>query len=359
MAILAILSVLGALGASAILDRGDSPRARPQAAGPATSHLPQTRFQCGMVIETGWGAHSDPRGPATLRDLKALGVDAIQIVPFAFQPDIESPQLRFTDHTATQTVFIREAHSLGLLVLLKPHIWSHQFWGPGARWRGDLRMHSEADWQSWFASYREFILHYARLAEATGVEVMCIGLEYVQATRERPEDWRALIAATRAVYRGQLTYAANLHDELAAIDFWDELDLIGVNVYPSLSAVPDATVEALVDGFAPTVDALARVAERHRRPMIVTEIGFPATRDAAIRPWEWPDGADVVDLGAQSRAYEATFRALWSQPWLSGIYWWKWPIDGRGGGPGNREYTPRQKPAAAVLARYYRNGRPG
>lgn len=357
---LALLALLGALAGSAMIDRSDSPRP-PRHAPPDTAAMTrqclETPFQCGMVIETSWGAHGDPRGPATLRELKALGVDAIQVVPFAFQPDIESPEIRFRDHTATQTAFIREAHSLGLRVLLKPHIWSHQF--RGARWRGNLRMHSEADWKKWFASYTDFILHYARIAEATGVEVMCIGLEYVVATRERPEDWRALIAATRAVYHGPLTYAANLHDELAALSFWDDLDLVGVNVYPSLSAGPDACVDDLVRGFAPTVSALARVAERHSRPVIVTEIGFPATRDATIRPWEWPDDADVIDPGAQSRAYEATFRALWDQPWLRGIYWWKWPIDGRGGGPGDREYTPRHKPAAAVLARYYRNGRRG
>jgi hypothetical protein len=355
-----VVLTLAALGVSAILTPRDSSRARAlTAVGWSKAAALDTRFECGMVIETGWGEHSDPRGPATLRELKALGVDAVQVVPFAFQPDVERPELRFRDHTVTQTAFIREAHSLGLVVQLKPHIWSNQFWGPQGRWRGDLRMHSESDWLRWFAHYREFILHYARIAEATQVEALCIGLEYVQATRERPEDWRALIAATRAVYHGPLTYAANLHGEAEEISFWDELDYIGVNVYPSLTSVPGAPVETLVQGYAPTVATLARLAERHRRPVIVTEIGFPATPDAAIRPWEWPGRDDEVDLAAQSRAYEATFQAFWGKPWLKGIYWWKWPIHGLGGGPGDPEYTPRNKPAERVMARYFRDGGAG
>ncbi len=321
--------------------------------------FPGGRFHRGMVIETDFGEHDHSEAPATLRDLAARGVSAVQVVPFAYQPDIEQPALRFRDFTRRQVGFIREAHALGLAVFVKPHIWSRQFWGPGARWHGDLHMHSEADWQDWFANYRRYILHYARLAEANGVEGFCIGLEYVQATRERPGDWRALIADVRAVYSGPITYGANLHDEVEEITFWNELDYIGVNAYPSLASAAGADVDALVRGYAPTVACLERLAARYRRPVLVTEIGFPSVRGAAIKPWQWPEHGDTVDLEEQARAYEATFRALWREPWLAGLYFWKWPIDGRGGGPGDPEYTPLGKPAAEVLAHFYRNPRSG
>jgi len=322
--------------------------------GQAALPLPGGRFHRGMVIETHVGEHDHPAGPRTLRTLAALGVDAVQVVPFAYQPDIEKPELRFRDLTDRQVVFIHEAHAQGMAVLLKPHIWSRQFWGPQARWHGDLRMQSEADWQRWFTAYRRYILHYARIAENTGCEGFSIGLEYVQATRERPADWQALAAAVRAVYHGPITYGANLHGEAEEITFWEDLDWIGVNVYPRLAAAPGADVDALVRGYAPTVELLARLAARHRRPVLITEIGFPSVRGAAIEPWAWPDGGDIVDLAEQERAYESTFRALSDQPWLAGLYFWKWPIDGTGGGPDDPEYTPLGKPAAQVLARHYR-----
>ncbi len=333
--------------------RGDAASAARPAAAPAVRPAPGAGFQRGMVLETHSGEHDHPEAPRTLRELAALGVNAVQVVPFAYQPDIEEPELRFRDFTTRQIGFIEEAHELGMAVFVKPHIWSRQFWGPEARWHGDLHMHSDADWQLWFANYRRYILHYAGMAEEHGCEGFCIGLEYVRATRERPEDWRALIAAVRAVYHGPITYAANLHDEAQEITFWDELDWIGINAYPSLGGDPGLDVETLVRGFEPTIALLAHLAERYRRPVLITEIGFPAVRGAAIRPWEWPGRDDPVDLEEQSRAYEATFRALWPQPWLAGLYFWKWPLDGRGGGPGDPEYTPRGKPAARVLASYY------
>jgi hypothetical protein len=307
-----------------------------------------------MVIETHVGEHDHPDGPRTLRALAALGVDAVQIVPFAYQPDVEAPELRFRDMTGRQVAFIHEAHALGMAVLMKPHIWSRQFWGPNARWHGDIHMHSDADWQRWFAAYRRYILHYARIAAATRCEGFAVGLEYVRATRERPADWRALIADVRAVYSGPITYGANFHGEAEEITFWEDLDWIGVNVYPSLAAGPGADVDALVRGYAPTVARLEQLAARYRRPILITEIGFPSVRGAAIEPWVWPDGGDQVDLAEQERAYEATLRTLMGRPWLAGLYFWKWPIDGGGGGPEDPEYTPLGKPAAGVLARYYR-----
>ncbi len=358
-----LVVVFVAVLAAVVRERSASPRlpaprnGNAVASGRAAPSLPGGRFHHGMVLETHVGEHDHPAGPRTLRTLAALGVDAVEVVPFAYQPDIEQPELRFRDLTDRQVVFIHEAHAQGMAVLLKPHIWSRQFWGPEARWHGDLRMQSEADWQRWFAAYRRYILHYARIAENTGCEGFSIGLEYVQATRERPADWRALATAVRAVYHGPITYGANLHDEAEEITFWDELDWIGVNVYPQLAAAPGADVDALVRGYAPTVDLLARLAARYRRPVLITEIGFPSVHGAAIKPWEWPDDGDQIDLAEQERAYEATFRALYDQPWLAGLYFWKWPIDGEGGGPDDPEYTPLGKPAAEVLARYYRQSK--
>ena len=31
--------------------------------------------------------------------------------------------------------------------MMKPHVWSPQFWGENARWRGDLRMTTPRDWE--------------------------------------------------------------------------------------------------------------------------------------------------------------------------------------------------------------------
>ena len=42
--------------------------------------------------------------------------------------------------------------------------------------------------------------------------------------------WIELIQKVRAVYQGQLTYAAN-YDNYQEVDFWEHLDFIGINAY--------------------------------------------------------------------------------------------------------------------------------
>ena len=36
---------------------------------------------------------------------------------------------------------------------------------------------------------------------------------------------------------------------------------------------------------------------------------------------------------------------------MAGVYWWKWSSSDLGGGPGDAGYTPRGKPAEAVMRR--------
>ena len=42
--------------------------------------------------------------------------------------------------------------------------------------------------------------------------------------------WRDIIKETREIFEGQLTYAANF-DNYMFVDFWDDLDFMGINAY--------------------------------------------------------------------------------------------------------------------------------
>jgi hypothetical protein len=57
---------------------------------------------------------------------------------------------------------IRDAHALGLAVLVKPHVWVPESWA------GAVAMNSEEDWQEWFANYRRELDRIARIAEEEG-----------------------------------------------------------------------------------------------------------------------------------------------------------------------------------------------
>ena len=60
-----------------------------------------------------------------------------------------------------------------------------------------------------------------------------------------------------------------------------------------------------------------------------------------------------VSLEEQAAAYEAIFRAFSGRPWFRGMFWWKWPSSGRGGGPHDASYAPLRKPAEEVLRTWF------
>lgn len=219
-------------------------------------------------------------------------------------------------------------------------------------------MQTEADWQAWFLSYRTFILHYARLAEKNGMDGLCVGMELHRTAVEREADWRELIEAVRAVYRGKLVYAANWGEEFKSIPFWDALDYIGIQAYFPLTEKSHPSVTDLMAGWIPHVEAMERVQKRFGKPVIFTEIGYRSSVNTAIRPWEWRSSStgatDRDDLETQVRCYEAFFRTFWEKDWLAGMYLWKWfPNSRDAGGVFDKNFTPQNKPAEGVMRTWY------
>ena len=84
--------------------------------------------------------------------------------------------------------------------------------------------------------------------------------------------------------------------------------------------------------------------------MIFTELGYRSVRHAAARPWDEVTKGEL-DLEMQRRCYEAFARVWNGERALAGVVFWNW-VDGLGGST-DRGYTPRGKPAASVMARWF------
>jgi hypothetical protein len=288
--------------------------------------------------------YGSPASAEALRDLKALGVNWISIMPFGFHRG--TPEIRFGGDRVWETdeslvAVTKQAHALGIKVLLKPHIWG----------RGDLDMShwTDAQWASWFEHYTKFIEHYATIARDAKMDALSIGNEQKIASSHEAE-WRAIIKRVRAIYRGPLTYGANF-DEVFDVRFWDALDFIGVSAYFPLVDEPKPSKEALVRAWQPTIVRLAALSKRTKRAIVFTEIGYRSVEGAAWRQWEIPRDAPP-NADAQRIAYEAFFEAVWPQRWLAGAYPWKWfsyPQHVRSA----NDYEIEDKPAEDVVRRYY------
>ena len=264
--------------------------------------------------------------------LRSIGANAIAITPFGFQRGARSDELvgfgpNDTPGTRDRSMKLEDmaaevdsAHKRGLRVMLKPHIWSHDFW-EGKEWHGSVDQNSATEHASWWASYRKMILYYGEFAERSGVDYFCIGTELLQMTTKYPDEWRALIADVRSIYKGKLTYAAHWDREWKEIPFWDALDFIGIGAYFPLKVPDTASVDQLVGAWGPyrrTIDSIARKFSRH---VVFLEIGYRPVEGTWREPWLYSGG--TFSSRAQGKAFEALFRAFKDDPWFKGVYVWK------------------------------------
>jgi len=297
----------------------------------------------------------------SLDSLAKLNVNAVAIVPYTFMRDpnkptkLPIPTRKGMETDAAVLHAVKEAKKRGWSVLMKPQIWI----GNG-HWPGDVAFDNEADWDTWFENYEEWIIHYARLCEANGVDALCLGTELVHTTLTHPNKWRHIIAETRKVYHGTLTYAANWGEEFEGFSFWEDLDVVGLNSYYPLSPKPNPTDAELLAGAKEWMMKANNISAKAGKPLWLTEVGFRSAKGAWLNPHESP-GDRMVSDSCQARCYHAMVRASQEAPMLEGIFVWKWPSYlGRGqrksdhhdGTPG-RGYVPGGKEAGEVLKRFY------
>ncbi|MEM1213630.1 MAG: hypothetical protein AAGI68_15180 [Planctomycetota bacterium] len=277
----------------------------------------------GITISTRrWGPgewdRRDLMGP-TLDRANGVGANWITIHPYArlgrngrlwHDPAMQDASVRVT---------MEEARERSVKVMIKPHI---AYWGTPFTWRGEITYgDDEAAWQRFFAGYQGWIVHQAALAQRYGAEAFCIGLEYV-GTMHREAEWRAVIAAVRAVYDGPITYGANF-DEYTRVPFWDAVDVIGVLGYFPLSQQPNPSDAELDRGWRETMKTMRAFSVRHGKPIVFVEIGYPRSSFAASKPWRHDDhGPDLEEY--RLRVLRSALRAVENEPTVLGAFVWKW-----------------------------------
>ncbi len=321
---------------------------------------PADGFQRGVCLahavslEEGYLSGACGRELATLR---RMGASWISLSPFGYLPDTNTPVIYpsaeggvdgETDEAVCEAA--ARARGLGLRVWLSPHLWTRG-------WVGELDF-GAAGWPRFFEQYRNFILHYALLAERERMDGLMVGHELPSASLPFPDRWRALIGEVRRIYDGTLTYAANWDREVAGIRFWDALDLVGVSFYVPLSARETRDLRQLRGGAAKALAGLRAIAARTGRPVLLAEVGYAPTPGAPVQPWQ--EHAGPPDMETQRACYQAVVQALDPEVWVAGALWWKWFTTDAIGGPGDASFTPRGKPAQGVLEQALRQwqGRP-
>jgi hypothetical protein len=318
LAIIALLICAGFAGAWCAASTASTASTAATAAAPD----PHQRVR-GMTISChgsgqSWGSDEMV---ASMAELRAMGVNWIAIHPYGGIDNdgtIGDPhQSRmYADPTWLRRP-IEEAHRLGMKIMIKPHI---AYWGSHFSWRGEIAFKSAEEWDHFFETYTAWIL---RVAEIThDADAFVVGTE-LDKTVHREREWRDIIAKIREHTDAPLTYAANW-DSYERVPFWDALDVIGVQAYfPLVDHDGLPTDEELDRGWSRVMDQLHAFSTRFGKKILLAELGYNDSADAAVRPWEYRRGGENAEL-IQQRCLRASLRAVEHDDTVVGAFLWKW-----------------------------------
>jgi hypothetical protein len=229
---------------------------------------------------------------------------------------------------------------------MKPQIWVR------GSWPGGINFGSQEEWDQFHAHYYQWILHYALLSEIYGLDGLCLGTEFVQATLQHPDQWRRIATRMRGLYRGVLTYAANWGREFEEFSLWPEFDVAGLNAYYPLGSTLTISDDSLRTAARQMLTGAAAIAARYDKPLWLTEIGYRSVEGPWRNPHAEPQGRPAVPRH-QARAYQALLEAQAATGASTGIFWWKWPSYLGYSAPDDTGFAVRSKPGEAVLRKYW------
>ncbi len=309
-----------------------------------------------------WGFFSGPGEMMTeaaehsMKRLAENGLDWICIPVNAWQETFYSTRV-FSLYGRTQTDAeirhaISMAKSLGLKVCLKPmvncldHAW---------RARIDFPAEEYCEyWERWFASYRNFMCYYARMAEETGCEMLCTGCEMAGMDKQTAYC-RDMIAAVRDCYHGILMHNINHGDELA-FPWLDSVDVIGISGYYPVTTPGDRSPEQMRKSWQGVRERLAACHEKYQKPVMFAEIGVRNEQGCTAYPWDFKNRPELpTDEQEQADFYETAMEATWELPWFAGYFWWDWKavLPPESEAKNNRDFTVYGKLAEQTLRRWY------
>ncbi len=308
------------------------------------------QMYCGISLQLHSGYEGHPF-ETFIDEIAAAGANAVYLVIPGSQENGASTQIfvdgRKVPSDARLEKVIAHARAAKLKVVLMPIV---LLANPRVgEWRGKI---APTDWDDWWESYTDYLIHYARLAERTGVDLFMVGSELLSTERET-ERWLKLIRAVRSQYKGLLSYSTNW-DHYQVPKFWSELDLIGMTTYYDLTKGKKPTLSRLLESWEPIRKDILAWQGKVGLPIIFTEVGWPNQVTCAQYPWDYTRSRDKPDPTAQANCFEAFFRTWINEPAVAGIFIWEWrnypeqPV-----GPEDTSYVPCGKPALDVITHYF------
>ncbi|WP_245539756.1 glycoside hydrolase family 113 [Psychroflexus tropicus] len=289
------------------------------------------------------------------KELKQTGSNFIAVMPYAFMPKADTPQLFFDNEQQWngETLGgiesdIQTLKTQGLKIMVKPHIWV----GSGT-FTGKIAMSSEAHWKAFESQYKQYILAFAQLAEENDVELFCLGTELNSFAIQRKDFWCDFITEVSTVYSGKLTYAENW-DSYDNVGFWDSLDFIGIDAYFPISEERTPSTKNIKSSWFVLKRDLKAFSQSLQTKILLTEYGYRSMDYAGKQPWDSSREERPVNQTAQLNLLKGLHESLWDEGWFAGGFLWKWfPNFNESGKRHQNRFTVQGKRSESYLKSFY------
>lgn len=243
--------------------------------------------------------------------IERTGCNYVILTPTGLQETAHSEDITW-EHTVSDEeleAVIDFFHKNNIGVILKPTVNCKD-----GTWRAHISFFEEdvvcePKWGNWFASYTEFLSHFAKIAEKTKCEMFITGCEMVQ-TDHREKEWRQLIRDIRKVYSGLVSYNCDKYQE-HNVHWWDEVDVISSSGYYP------------IDDWERQLDRIQKVVETFNKPFFFAETGCMSAVGSSHVPNDWNLRVKVSEE-EQRDWYEAMFSAIAKREFVRGTGLWSW-----------------------------------
>ncbi|GIF69152.1 hypothetical protein Ais01nite_71870 [Asanoa ishikariensis] len=272
----------------------------------------------------------------------ALGANAIS-VSFSFTMDSAYADEVLMDNPITPSparlaLVLDEAKKRDLRTAIRPMLSERNLTKDDPdMWRGSIRPSSKT---KWFASYRDMLVKYGKVAEQAKSATFVVGTE-LSSLETNSTGWKTVATGVKAVYKGELDYSAN-HDRLKEKGPAAGITL-SVDAYPPVRVSDTASVSKLVDGWNDWLDDNRGSGELS--DLVLAEVAIAARTGAYSEPWS-PHAKGSIKPEIQQRWFDAACQVMHERD-LGGIYFWMINLDA----------DPKSKPSSKSPMDFL--GRPG
>lgn len=286
-----------------------------------------------------------------------LGVNTVGLIADWHQDDVSSSTLSRGYNTPIESDLIagiRYAKGKGLQVnlIVRPE-------NRSGEWRANI---DPSNRDGWFASYGDILNRYASLAQREGVDTMTLGTEMYKVTSvtynsDNEQRWDVMISGVKQRFDGKLTYGAQHsgdRSEIFEVNFWPQLDYIGISAYYNLSGGKGTTLKGRLMSRWAEIDRdyITKAARQYGKKVSFTELGYRNIEDSYIDPWNpWVVRPRSDD--AQAIAYDALLTYWQNKDYFEGWSIWAFDTDASRRMAQPTSFTPQGKKALEVLREWY------